>query len=94
MYGIDLHNNKDREFTIGDNKHQKFSFLPLKRQIKVRRVAPVNLELERFKSKKLSEAEIGLHLTDKQENELSALSYDCKVAFASDKEPLGVIICH
>ncbi|MBW0513296.1 hypothetical protein O181_053011 [Austropuccinia psidii MF-1] len=33
MYGIDLHNNKDRYFTIGDNKHQKFAFLPFKRQI-------------------------------------------------------------
>ncbi|MBW0526879.1 hypothetical protein O181_066594 [Austropuccinia psidii MF-1] len=32
MYGIDLHNNKDRHFTIGDNKHQKFAFLPFKRQ--------------------------------------------------------------
>ncbi|MBW0518939.1 hypothetical protein O181_058654 [Austropuccinia psidii MF-1] len=30
MYGIDLHNNKDSYFTIGDNKHQKFVFLPLK----------------------------------------------------------------
>ncbi|MBW0587959.1 hypothetical protein O181_127674, partial [Austropuccinia psidii MF-1] len=33
MYGIDLHNNKDRSFNIGDNKCQKFDFLPLKRQI-------------------------------------------------------------
>ncbi|MBW0580919.1 hypothetical protein O181_120634 [Austropuccinia psidii MF-1] len=33
MYGIDLHNNKDRYFTIGDNNCQKFAFLPFKRQI-------------------------------------------------------------
>ncbi|MBW0521247.1 hypothetical protein O181_060962 [Austropuccinia psidii MF-1] len=33
MYGIDLHNNKERYITIGDNKCQKFAFLPLKRQI-------------------------------------------------------------
>ncbi|MBW0530841.1 hypothetical protein O181_070556 [Austropuccinia psidii MF-1] len=26
IHGIDLHNNKDRYFTIGYNKHQKFSF--------------------------------------------------------------------
>ncbi|MBW0560313.1 hypothetical protein O181_100028 [Austropuccinia psidii MF-1] len=32
MYGIDLH-KKDRDFTIGENKHQKFAFLPFKRQI-------------------------------------------------------------
>ncbi|MBW0576900.1 hypothetical protein O181_116615 [Austropuccinia psidii MF-1] len=49
MYGIDLHNNKDRYFTIGDNKHQTFSLLPFKRQITVNKVAPVNLELEKFK---------------------------------------------
>ncbi|MBW0543799.1 hypothetical protein O181_083514 [Austropuccinia psidii MF-1] len=50
MYGIDLNNNKDIYFTIGDNKSQKFSFLPFKRQITVIRIASVNLELERLKS--------------------------------------------
>ncbi|MBW0500892.1 hypothetical protein O181_040607 [Austropuccinia psidii MF-1] len=62
MYGIDLHNNRDRYFTIGENKCQKSSFLPFKRKI--------------------------------TENELSSLLYDDKEAYASDKEPLGVIICH
>ncbi|MBW0544327.1 hypothetical protein O181_084042 [Austropuccinia psidii MF-1] len=76
IYGIDLHNNKDRYFTIGDNKHQKFAFLPFKRQIT------------------LKEAEISLHLADKQENELSSLLYDNRGAFSSDKEPLGAIIGH
>ncbi|MBW0559799.1 hypothetical protein O181_099514 [Austropuccinia psidii MF-1] len=33
-------------------------------------------------------------MTDKQENELSALLYDHREAFASDKEPLGAIIGH
>ncbi|MBW0589415.1 hypothetical protein O181_129130 [Austropuccinia psidii MF-1] len=42
----------------------------------------------------LREAEISLHLTDKQENEISSLLYDHKGAFASDKEPLGAIIGH
>ncbi|MBW0568215.1 hypothetical protein O181_107930, partial [Austropuccinia psidii MF-1] len=50
MYGIDFHNNKDRYFTIGDNKNQKFAFLPFKRQITVNKVSPVNFELEKFKS--------------------------------------------
>ncbi|MBW0546843.1 hypothetical protein O181_086558 [Austropuccinia psidii MF-1] len=94
MYGIDLHNNKDRYFTIGDNKRQKFAFLPFKRQITVNKVSPVNLELEKFKSEQLNEAEISLHLTDKQENELSSLLYDHRGAFATDKEPLGAIIGH
>ncbi|MBW0549874.1 hypothetical protein O181_089589 [Austropuccinia psidii MF-1] len=42
----------------------------------------------------LKEAEISLHLTDRQENELSSLLYDHKREFASDKEPLGAIIGH
>ncbi|MBW0589744.1 hypothetical protein O181_129459 [Austropuccinia psidii MF-1] len=94
MYGIDLHNNKDKHFTIGDNKCQKFAFLTLKRQTTVSKGAPVNLELEKFKSEHLNEAEISLHLTDKPEYELSALLYDHREAFASDKEPLGEIIGH
>ncbi|MBW0524191.1 hypothetical protein O181_063906 [Austropuccinia psidii MF-1] len=94
MYGIDLHNNKDRYFTIGDNKCQKSSFLPFERQITVNKVSPVNLELEKFKSEQLNEAEVSLHLSDKQENKLSALLYDHTKAFASDKEPLGAIIGH
>ncbi|MBW0533920.1 hypothetical protein O181_073635 [Austropuccinia psidii MF-1] len=68
MYGIDLHNNKDRYLTIGDNKRQKFDFLPFKRQITVRKVAPINLELERFKSEQLNEADISLHLNDNKEH--------------------------
>ncbi|MBW0551142.1 hypothetical protein O181_090857 [Austropuccinia psidii MF-1] len=94
MYGIDLHNNKDRYFTIGDNKHQKFAFLPFKRQIAIRKVAPVRLQLERFKYEQINEAEISLHLTDKLENELSALLYDHRKAFSSGKEPLQAIIGH
>ncbi|MBW0561114.1 hypothetical protein O181_100829 [Austropuccinia psidii MF-1] len=94
MYGIDLHKEKDRYFTIGDNKHQKFACLLFKIQIIVNKVLPVNLELEKFKSEQLNEAEISLHLTDKQGSELSSLLYYHKEAFASDKEPLGEIIGH
>ncbi|MBW0540993.1 hypothetical protein O181_080708 [Austropuccinia psidii MF-1] len=94
MYGIDLYSNKDRYLTIGDNKCQEFAVLPLKSQIKVSKVAPVNLELERFRSEQLNEAEISLHLTDNQENELSSLLYDHREAFPSVKEPLGAIIGH
>ncbi|MBW0560724.1 hypothetical protein O181_100439 [Austropuccinia psidii MF-1] len=74
------------------NKCQIFSFLPFKSQITENKVSPVSLELEKFKSEKLNEAEISLHFSDKQEDELSALLYDHKEAFASDKEPLGAII--
>ncbi|MBW0536121.1 hypothetical protein O181_075836 [Austropuccinia psidii MF-1] len=63
-------------------------------QITVIKVAPVSLELERFKSGQANEAEISLHLTDNDKNELSALLHDQREAFASDKEPLGEIIGH
>ncbi|MBW0526956.1 hypothetical protein O181_066671 [Austropuccinia psidii MF-1] len=63
-------------------------------QITVNKVFPVSLELEKFKYEQLHEAEISLHLTDKQESELSALLYDHKESFASDKEPLGAIVGH
>ncbi|MBW0515313.1 hypothetical protein O181_055028 [Austropuccinia psidii MF-1] len=94
MHGIDLHSTKDRYFTIGDNKHQKPSFLPFKRQITVSKVATVSLELERFKYEQLNEAEISLHLTDSQENELSALFCEHRKAFESDNKPLVPIIGH
>ncbi|MBW0546638.1 hypothetical protein O181_086353 [Austropuccinia psidii MF-1] len=58
------------------------------------KVAPVKLELDLFKSEQLNEAEISLNLTDSQENELPAVLYDHKEAFASEKEPLGAIIDH
>ncbi|MBW0568764.1 hypothetical protein O181_108479 [Austropuccinia psidii MF-1] len=94
MYGIDSHSNRDRYFTIGDNKCQKVSLLPFKRQITVNKVSPVNLELEKFKFEQFNEAEMSLYLSDKQESELSALLYDHKEAFASDKEKLGAIVGH
>ncbi|MBW0532064.1 hypothetical protein O181_071779 [Austropuccinia psidii MF-1] len=94
MYGIDLHKNKDRYFTIGDNKCQKFAFLPFKRKITLSKVSPVNLELEKIKYEQLNEAEISLNLTDKQESEFSALLYGQKEEFASDKEHLREIIGH
>ncbi|MBW0531843.1 hypothetical protein O181_071558 [Austropuccinia psidii MF-1] len=58
------------------------------------KVSPVNLELKKFKSEQLNEAEVILHLTDKEENELSTLLYDHKEAFSSDKAPLGDIFGH
>ncbi|MBW0506151.1 hypothetical protein O181_045866 [Austropuccinia psidii MF-1] len=42
----------------------------------------------------MNEAEVSLHLTDIQKNELSTLLHDQKEGFASDKEPLGAICSH
>ncbi|MBW0480041.1 hypothetical protein O181_019756 [Austropuccinia psidii MF-1] len=94
IYDIHLHNNKDIYFTIGNDKHQEFSFLPFKRQIRANNVSPFNLELENFKSEQFNEAEIGLHLTYKQEIQLSTLSYTHKEALASDKDLQGPIVGH
>ncbi|MBW0534656.1 hypothetical protein O181_074371 [Austropuccinia psidii MF-1] len=94
MYGIDVINNKERYLTIGDNKHQRFSFLTFESQIEVRKVLPVSLGLQEFKYEQLNEASINLYLTDKQESELSSLLYDHKEEFELDKEPLGPIISH
>ncbi|MBW0551459.1 hypothetical protein O181_091174 [Austropuccinia psidii MF-1] len=94
MYGIDLHNNKNRYCTIEDKKSQKFVFLPSQRPIKVNKVSPVTLELEIFESEQLKEAEISLHLSNQQEDELSALLYDHREAFSSDKKPLEAIVGH
>ncbi|MBW0546530.1 hypothetical protein O181_086245 [Austropuccinia psidii MF-1] len=94
MYGIDLHNKKHRYFTIGDSKHQKFSFLPLERQIEEKKVSQVKLELENLNSEQINEDLVSLHLTDIQEIELSIILYDHKEAFAIDEEPLGGILGH
>ncbi|MBW0511918.1 hypothetical protein O181_051633 [Austropuccinia psidii MF-1] len=93
MYGIYLHNNNSY-FTIGDNKNQKFSFLPFKRQITVNKVLPVRLEVEDFQSEQMKEAEVSLHLTKIQENDLFVLSYGHREAFYLDKEPFEAIIGH
>ncbi|MBW0523281.1 hypothetical protein O181_062996 [Austropuccinia psidii MF-1] len=95
IYRIDLHHKKDRYFTIGKNKCQKFAFLELKREIKVNKVnkvSQVSLELGKFKSEQMNEDEVSFFLTDIQENKLSSLLYDHKGAFETEKEQLREII--
>ncbi|MBW0576736.1 hypothetical protein O181_116451 [Austropuccinia psidii MF-1] len=53
MYGFNLHNNKDRSFTIGDNTQQKVAFLPLKRQITLNE-AEISLNLSDSQENDLS----------------------------------------
>ncbi|MBW0562895.1 hypothetical protein O181_102610 [Austropuccinia psidii MF-1] len=68
MYGIELHNNKNRYFTIGDNKCQKFAFLPFKSQITVRKEDGLSSLLynhrEAFESEKEPLGEIIGHEVD------------------------------
>ncbi|MBW0516108.1 hypothetical protein O181_055823 [Austropuccinia psidii MF-1] len=94
MYGIHLHNNKDRYFTIRDNTNLKFAFLTFRRQTTVNKVAPVSLELDKLESEQLIEPDVSLHPTDEQENELPTLLYGHKEAFESDKETLGEMVGH
>ncbi|MBW0521008.1 hypothetical protein O181_060723 [Austropuccinia psidii MF-1] len=83
---VTMENCSSDHFILGNN------YLII--QITGSKVAPVSLELKRFKSEQLNEAKISLHLTDSLENEISALLYDHREAFASDKEPLGETIGH
>ncbi|MBW0518901.1 hypothetical protein O181_058616 [Austropuccinia psidii MF-1] len=83
IYGIDNNDNKDRYFTIGENKRQKFAFPPEKREINViRQVKNVNKEI--FVSDKLIEAQINTKSTLEMKEELIKISFQYREAFSSD----------
>ncbi|MBW0521843.1 hypothetical protein O181_061558 [Austropuccinia psidii MF-1] len=69
IYGIDINNHKDRYFTIGENKRQKFAFPPEKREIAVIRQVK-NVNKEKFVSDQLIEAQINPELTLEMKKEL------------------------
>ncbi|MBW0520203.1 hypothetical protein O181_059918 [Austropuccinia psidii MF-1] len=93
IYGIDINNNKDRYFTIGENKKQKFSFPPEKREINViRQVKDVNKE--KFVSDQLIGAQIAPELTPEMKEELIEILIQYREAFTSNNEPLGAIKGH
>ncbi|MBW0583550.1 hypothetical protein O181_123265 [Austropuccinia psidii MF-1] len=93
IYGIDINNHKDRYFTIGENKRQKFSFSNIPKQISI--VSSKNdTYKEEFVSNQLFEAQINPSLSPKMRNELINVLYTYNNAFASDNEPLGAIRGH
>ncbi|MBW0589047.1 hypothetical protein O181_128762, partial [Austropuccinia psidii MF-1] len=94
IYGIDISNQKDRYFTIGDNKRQKFGFINNKRQITVVKNEEKSPQMDFFITKQLKEAEFNHELTAKMKEELIDLLLKFKNTFATDKEPLGAIIRH
>ncbi|MBW0554312.1 hypothetical protein O181_094027 [Austropuccinia psidii MF-1] len=94
IYGIDIFNQKDRYFTIGDNKRQKISFLNNKKQINVMKNEEPNPENHSFIRETLTEVEFNKELTERNKEKLIDLFFKYKNAFATDKEPLGVIIGH
>ncbi|MBW0577805.1 hypothetical protein O181_117520, partial [Austropuccinia psidii MF-1] len=93
IYGIDINNHKDRYFTIGEKKRQKFSFSNIPKQISI--VSSTNdTYKEEFVSNQLVEAQINPSLSPKMRNELINVLYTYNTAFASDNESLGAIRGH
>ncbi|MBW0551864.1 hypothetical protein O181_091579 [Austropuccinia psidii MF-1] len=93
IYGIDINNHKDRDFTIGENKRQKIAFSNMPRQISV--VSSVkDTYKDEFVSNQLVEAQINPSLPPNMRNELIDVLYTHNKAFASDNEPLGAIRGH
>ncbi|MBW0530445.1 hypothetical protein O181_070160 [Austropuccinia psidii MF-1] len=93
FYGMDINNYKDRYFTIGENKRQKFSFPQEKREISVIRKVK-NVDKVKFVSDQLIEAQIGTELTLEMKEELIEILFQYREAFSSDNEPLGAIKGH
>ncbi|MBW0568699.1 hypothetical protein O181_108414 [Austropuccinia psidii MF-1] len=94
IYGIDISNQKDRYFTIGDNKRQKFGLFNDKKPITVIENEEKSPEKNFFISEQLKEAEFNHELTEKMKEKLIELLFKYKNSFATDKEPLGAIIGH
>ncbi|MBW0536747.1 hypothetical protein O181_076462 [Austropuccinia psidii MF-1] len=94
IYGIDISSQKDRYFTIGDNKRQKFGFLNNKKQITVIKNEEKSPEKDFFIAEQLKEAGLNHELTEKMKENLIYLLFKYKNAFETDKEPLGAIIEH
>ncbi|MBW0523551.1 hypothetical protein O181_063266 [Austropuccinia psidii MF-1] len=93
IHGIDITNHKDKYFTIGENKRQKFSFHPEKREITVIRHVK-NVNKEKFVSDQLMGAQISPELTLEMKEELIEILFQYREAFASDNEPIGAIKGH
>ncbi|MBW0505147.1 hypothetical protein O181_044862 [Austropuccinia psidii MF-1] len=92
IYGI-VSNHKDKYFTIGENKRQKFAFPLEKREITVIKQVK-NVNKEKFVSDQLIEAQISPELTLEMKEELIEILFQYREAFASDDEPLGAIKGH
>ncbi|MBW0489463.1 hypothetical protein O181_029178 [Austropuccinia psidii MF-1] len=90
IYGIGINNHKDRYFTIGENKRQRFSFVNMPKGITM--ISPVdNSYKEEFVRNQLVEAQINPSLSPKMRHDLIDVLYIYKNSFASDNEPLGAI---
>ncbi|MBW0470796.1 hypothetical protein O181_010511 [Austropuccinia psidii MF-1] len=93
IYVIDINNHKDRYFTIGENKRQKFAFYNMPKQISVLSSIKDTYK-EEFVSNQLVEAQINPSLSPKMRNGFIDVLYTYNNAFASDNEPLGAMKRH
>ncbi|MBW0556322.1 hypothetical protein O181_096037 [Austropuccinia psidii MF-1] len=89
IYGIDISNQKDRYFTIQDNKRQIFGFFKNKKQITVHKNEEKSPEKDFFTDEQLKEEEFNHELTEKMKEKLIDLLFKYKNSFETDKEPLG-----
>ncbi|MBW0550260.1 hypothetical protein O181_089975 [Austropuccinia psidii MF-1] len=94
IYGIDINNHKDRFFTIGENKRQKFAFSNVPKQISIVFSKKDDTDKQEFVSNQLFESQINPSLSPKMRNELINVLYTYNNAFVSDNESLGAIIGH
>ncbi|MBW0493336.1 hypothetical protein O181_033051 [Austropuccinia psidii MF-1] len=93
IYGIDINNHKDRYFTIGKNKRQKFAFSNIPKQISI--ISSVkDTYKEEFVDNQLVEGQINPSLSPKMRHDLIYVLYTYKNSFASNNEPLGTIKGH
>ncbi|MBW0522528.1 hypothetical protein O181_062243 [Austropuccinia psidii MF-1] len=83
IHGIDINNHKDRYFTIGEDKRQKFAFTLEKREITVIKQVK-NVNKEKFVSDQLIEAQINPELTLEMKEELIEILFQYREAFAPD----------
>ncbi|MBW0542942.1 hypothetical protein O181_082657 [Austropuccinia psidii MF-1] len=93
IYGVDINNHKDRYFTIGENKRQKFPFSNISKQISMISSVKDTCEDE-FVDNQLVKAQINPSFSPKMRHDLIDVSYAYNNAFASDNEPLGSIKGH
>ncbi|MBW0477912.1 hypothetical protein O181_017627 [Austropuccinia psidii MF-1] len=94
IYGIDISNQKDKYFTIGDNKRQKIGFFNNKKQITAIKNEEKSPEKDPFIAEQLEEVEFNHELTERMKEKFINLLLNYKNAFATDKEPLASMIGH
>ncbi|MBW0526602.1 hypothetical protein O181_066317 [Austropuccinia psidii MF-1] len=93
IYGIEINNHKDRYFTIGQNKRQKFSFSNMPKYISIISSNKDSYK-EEFVNYQLIEVQINPSLSPKMRDELVDVLYTYKNTFASDNESSGAIQVH